>query len=108
MVARPGFVLGLAVVSLLGNLALGGAYYFKNEEAKESAEEVAERRAERDHLMDLIPALHPSVTQDALAAFLSSRHPGEQVNVGRSEVQWRLFHFWYDKSGRLESVQWGS
>src|SRR5690348_17858995 len=87
MVARPGFVLGLAVVSLLGNLVLGGAYYLKNEEAKESAEEVAERMAERDQLMDLIPALHPSVTQDALAALLSSRHPGEQVNVGRSRSE---------------------
>ena len=108
MVGRPSLVLGLAFVSLLGNVALGGAYYLKSQEARESAEEVAERTTERDQMMDLIPALHPGVTQVDLAALLSARHPGEQVNLSKAEVQWRLFHFWYDKVGRLESVQWGS
>ena len=30
------------------------------------------------------------------------------MNVGGSEVQWRLFHFWYDKGGRLERGKWTS
>ena len=105
---RPAFLLGLAVVSLLGNLTLGGMYYLKSSEAREIAASMSARRAERDQMMDLIPALHPTVTQGDLATLLKSQHPGEQVNAAGAQVQWRLFHFWYDRSGRLESVQWGS
>ncbi|HXI34705.1 MAG TPA: hypothetical protein VNH63_11525, partial [Gemmatimonadales bacterium] len=77
-------------------------------DAASYAADAADRAAERDLLMTLLPALRPRVSMPELAAQLRSRYPGEQVNIGGAEVQWRLFHFWFDRSGRLEQVQWGS
>ena len=106
---RRGRLLVLALsLSLVGNAGLGGLLYLKSQDAALAADDAAARATERDLLMTLLPALRPRISRSELAAELRSRYPGEQINIGNTEVQWRLFHFWFDRSGRLENVQWGS
>ncbi len=106
---RRALLLVLALsLSLASNAVLGGLLYLKSQDATLYAEDAAGRAEERDTLMALLPALRPRVSSSELAAQLRSRYPGEQVNIGSAEVQWRFFHFWFDRSGRLEKVQWGS
>ena len=106
---RRGLVVVLALsLSLAGNTVLGCLLYLKSQDAVLASDDAAARAAERDLLMTLLPALRPRVSSSELAAELRSRYPGEQINIDSTEVQWRLFHFWFDRSGRLENVQWGS
>jgi hypothetical protein len=67
-----------------------------------------ERRAERDLLMELIPELTRDASKQRLVAIIKKKYPSENVNVLENQVQWRFFHFWFDKNGKLETVQWSS
>jgi hypothetical protein len=95
-------------LSLLLNVLLGALYYVSKQDVALAREMQTELVDERDILMRLIPDLTPTLTPTTLATVLRSRYPGEEVNVGQKQVQWRLFHFWFDERGRLVEVQWSS
>ncbi len=63
---------------------------------------------QRKFLFELIPELEPEVTKKQLADIIKAKYPNEQVNELDDLVQWRFFHFWFDKKGKLESVQYAS
>ena len=103
------------VASLAANLGLGVLLHIRGAEAELSEEMARDRADERNLLMGLMPMLDPAITSNELALRLRAAHPGEPVNVvdgnecsGCVQVQWRLFHFWFDSSGRMTEVQWSS
>jgi hypothetical protein len=66
------------------------------------------RRAERDFLMELAPEVAQNMSKQRLVSIIKKKYPNEEVNVLEDQVQWRLFHFWFDKNAKLETIQWGS
>ena len=98
----------ILTLSLIGNAALGLLYYSAKVDADVQRDSEAARRGERDFLLQLVPSMRPAVSQTDLAASIRSRYAGEQVNSDEKQVQWRLFHFWFDEHGRLVEAQWGS
>jgi hypothetical protein len=96
------------VVSLLANLGLCAFAYQQNLDLTSSREAEAARQEERDFLMELILLLNPSVSKPELSAILKRMYPDELVDDSDDQVQWRLFHFWFDANGKLKSVQWSS
>src|SRR5437879_470607 len=107
-IPRAPILIVVLALSLLGNVFLGGRYYLKAADADLYREAATGREEERDFLMRLIPGLGPSVSKAQLAAEIRSRYSREQVNVLDTEVQWRLFHFWFGAAGKLVDVRWGS
>ena len=63
---------------------------------------------ERDFLLDLIPQLEPQLTKSKLAKVIKAKYPNEHVDELENLVGWRLFHFWFDKNGKIKLVQYTS
>ena len=105
---RTALLVVIATLSLLGNAVLGGLYYLRGMDVEIYRQEVAGLVDDREILMRLMPMLRPGISNTELAAAIHSRYPGEQVNLRDTQVQWRLFHFWFDNAGKLVDVQWSS
>ena len=105
---RTALLVVIATLSLLGNAVLGGLYYLRGMDVEIYRQEVAGLVDDREILMRLMPILRPGISNTELAAAIHSRYPGEQVNLGDMQVQWRLFHFRFDNAGKLVDVQWSS
>jgi len=103
-----GRLIVLLTISLLLNGVLGVLHYLQKQDTAFWRESEHDTRKDNEILMALIPVVRPSVSRAELATELRSRYPGEDVNVGPKQVQWRLFHFWFDEQGRLVEVQWSS
>ena len=105
---RTVLLIGVIALSLLGNAVLGGLYYIRGMDLQMSREDIVGLQGEREILMRLIPVVRPGISSAELAAAIRSRYPGEQVNLGGADIQWRLFHFRFDDAGKLVDVQWSS
>jgi len=105
---RTVLLIVVVALSLLGNGVLGGLYYVRGMDLQISREEIAGLEGDREILMRLIPAVRPGISSAELAAAIRSRYPGEQVNLGDAQIQWRMFHFRFDDAGKLVDVQWSS
>ncbi len=95
-------------LSVLINIGLGFFVYVQSTDVRLLREELMGRQEERNFLMDLIPQLKPHVSKGGLRLILTRTHPGEKVNDIGDHLQWRLFQFWFDKRGNLETVRWSS
>jgi hypothetical protein len=98
----------ILVLSVLANIGLGTFLYVQSTEGALLRDEAKERRDERDFLLTLTPELKPHISKSELQQVLRRFHPGEQVNDIGDHIQWRLFQFWFDKKGDLETVRWSS
>ncbi len=71
--------------------------------------EIAEGYAnERDIIIKLIPEIKPKITQAELIKLIKIKYPNEPVNVLEDQIQWRLFHFSFNKNNVLSKVWLGS
>src|SRR4051794_39103530 len=99
-------------VLLIASLGIGSYLAFQNVELRTELDwhrqAEAGRLAERDFLMALIPELNQTISKQRLASIIKNKYPNEEVNVLDDQVQWRFFHFWFHKNGKLETVRWGS
>jgi hypothetical protein len=105
---RPVLLIVVVALSLLGNAALGGLYYLRGVDLQMSQEEIAGLQGDREILMRLIPIVRPGISSAELAAAIRSQYPGELVNLGGAQIQWRLFHFQFNDAGKLVDVRWSS
>lgn len=103
------FLVSIILVACLG---VGGYLAFENSALRIdldiSRDAEAARRVERDNLMRLLPEIGQNISKEQLASIIRKQYPNEEINIVESHVQWRLLHFWFDRDGKLESVQWGS
>jgi hypothetical protein len=95
-------------LSVLGNIGLAFVLYVRSTEVALRRDETSARRDERDFLLALVPQLKPRISKSELHLVLRRLHPGEKVNDIGDHIQWRLFQFWFDKRGDLETVRWSS
>ncbi len=98
----------ILALSVLANIGLGFFLYVQSTEVALLRDEANARRDERDFLLALMPELKPHISKSELHLVLRRFHPGEQVNDIGDHIQWRLFQFWFDKKGDLETVRWSS
>ena len=95
-------------LSVLGNIGLAFVLYVRSTEVALLRDEASARRDERDFLLALVPQLKPRISKGELHLVLRRLYPGEKVNDIGDHIQWRLFQFWFDKRGDLETVRWSS
>ncbi len=105
---RTVLLIVVVALSLIGNAVLGGLCYLRGMDLQISREDIEGLEGDREILMRLIPVVRPGISSAELAAAIRSRYPGEQVNLGDAQIQWRLFHFRFDDAGKLVDVQWSS
>ncbi len=98
----------ILVLSVLVNIGLGLFVYVQSADIGLLREELSGRQEERNFLLDLIPQLKPHVSKGELRLVLTHIHPSEDVNDVGDHIQWRLFQFWFNKRGYLETVRWSS
>ena len=63
---------------------------------------------ERDIIIKLIPEIRPTITKTELIKLLKLKYSNEPVNVLEDHVQWRFFHFSFNKNNVLSNVWLGS
>src|SRR5258708_7283571 len=105
---RNAILPAILMLSVFANIGLGFFLYVQSTEGALLRDEANGRRDERDFLLALMPELKPHISKSELQKVLRRFHPGEQVNDIGDHIQWRLFQFWFDKKGDLETVRWSS
>ena len=98
-------ILGLSV---LVNIGLAFVLYAGSMEIALLRDDANALRDERELLLALVPQLKPRISKSELLLALRRLHPGEKANDIGDHIQWRLFQFWFDKRGDLETVRWSS
>ena len=48
------------------------------------------------------------ITKEDLVEVIKKKHPDEEATLWEDHVSWRLFKFWFNKSGRIYLVYWSS
>jgi hypothetical protein len=99
-------------VLLLGAVTLNGFLFVENYALETDLRICIQSEnyliGQRDFLLDLIPEIEPQVTKSQLVKLIKAKYPSERIDELGNLVGWRLFKFWFDKTGKLELVQYSS
>ena len=56
----------------------------------------------------LIPKMNPNVSKEELARAIREMKPDEKVEVLDDHINWRFYHFWFSREGKLDTITSGS